>query len=235
MNVWDAYEDRMTSQGDTRREMALRRGARTLNLKTPDSLSYQFVTMYDRDHGYNIQSAEMAAAAVERKVAIINSDNLDQKYIYALPGEDIELGSLVHWMDNYWLVEERDANTTLYTRAKMIQCNFLLHWVSDDKEICEQWCIIEDGTKLTCSPHDSLAYGKLYAITTPLIAGNSLEPYRQNGEANSFRRTAKNDMDWTISSQAANSGRFNDYPGSGSRNKRSEMGSPKPHLICVAW
>ena len=37
-------------------------------------------------------------------------------------------------------------------------------------------------------------------------------------------------MDWTIGSQAANSGRFNDYPGRGSRRKRAEMGSPKPHL-----
>ena len=29
----------------------------------------------------------------------------------------------------------------------MIQCNYLLRWVSDDNTICEQWCIIEDGTK----------------------------------------------------------------------------------------
>nr|DAZ50004.1 MAG TPA: hypothetical protein [Caudoviricetes sp.] len=37
-------------------------------------------------------------------------------------------------------------------------------------------------------------------------------------------------MDWAISSQASNRGRFNDYPGDGSRGKRLEMGNPKPHL-----
>jgi hypothetical protein len=50
-------------------------------------------------------------------------------------------------MDNYWLVTERDVNMTVYTRAKMVQCNHLLRWVSEDDKICEQWCIIEDGTK----------------------------------------------------------------------------------------
>ena len=29
----------------------------------------------------------------------------------------------------------------------MVQCNHLLRWVSKDDEICEQWCIVEDGTK----------------------------------------------------------------------------------------
>ena len=64
-----------------------------------------------------------------------------------MPDDDLTHGSLIYWMDNYWLITERDANTTIYTRAKMIQCNHLLKWVSDDNVICEQWCIIEDGTK----------------------------------------------------------------------------------------
>ena len=29
----------------------------------------------------------------------------------------------------------------------MIQCNYLLRWVNEEKEIQERWCIIEDGTK----------------------------------------------------------------------------------------
>ena len=66
-----------------------------------------------------------------------------------MPGEDIEHGGLIRWADNYWLVTERDANNNVYARAKMIQCNYLLKWVSDDDKIYEQWCIVEDGTKLT--------------------------------------------------------------------------------------
>lgn len=41
-------------------------------------------------------------------------------------------------------------------------------------------------------------------------------------------RTHEKNMDWEISSEAANSGTFNDYPGSGSTPKRVGAESPKP-------
>lgn len=131
MGVWDTYESRVSARGGTKRGAALRRETRMVGTKVKDNLSYQTVTIDD----------------VAQEVAVINSDNLNEKTIIALPGEDIGHGSLVYWMDNYWLITERDANTTVYTRAKMIQCNYLLKWVSDDNTIHEQWCIIEDGTK----------------------------------------------------------------------------------------
>lgn len=131
MGAWDTYESRISAQGSTRRGAALKRETRMVGTKLKDSLSYQTVTIDD----------------VAQDVAVINSDNLNEKTIIALPGEDIGHGSLVRWMDNYWLITERDANATVYTRAKMARCNHLLKWVSDDKTIHEQWCIIEDGTK----------------------------------------------------------------------------------------
>lgn len=131
MGVWDTYESRISARGGTKRGAALRRETRMIGTKVKDNLSYQTVTIDD----------------VAQEVAVINSDNLNEKTIIALPGEDIGHGSLVYWMDNYWLITERDANTTVYTRAKMMQCNYLLKWVSDDNTIHEQWCIIEDGTK----------------------------------------------------------------------------------------
>lgn len=131
MGVWDTYESRVSARGGTKRGAALRRETRMVGTKVKDNLSYQTVTIDD----------------VAQEVAVINSDNLNEKTIIALPGEDIGHGGLVYWMDNYWLITERDANTTVYTRAKMMQCNYLLKWVSDDNTIHEQWCIIEDGTK----------------------------------------------------------------------------------------
>lgn len=131
MSVWDLYEARLDARGSTRRGTQLLREKRLLLTKLPHSLSYHTVTIDD----------------VEQNVAIINTDNLDTKYIYSLPGEDIRHGGLVFWSDNYWLVTERDANIEVYTRAKMIQCNYLLRWVDSNSEIHEQWCIIEDGTK----------------------------------------------------------------------------------------
>lgn len=50
-------------------------------------------------------------------------------------------------MDNYWLVTERDPNITLYTKAKLLQCNHLLKWINSDDKIITQWCVVEDGTK----------------------------------------------------------------------------------------
>ena len=68
-----------------------------------------------------------------------------------MPGEELRHGALVYWMQNYWLVIEKDYNVEVYTRAKMQQCNYLLRWVNDEGQIIERWCIIEDGTKLTRS------------------------------------------------------------------------------------
>lgn len=147
MSVWDVYQSRSETRGTTKRATHLKREIRTIDNHLPDSLSYQSVTIYKAENGYNIDSEYAQANSISQNVAIINSDNLNEKTIISLPEDDIEHGSLVYWMDNYWLVTERDANTTVYTRAKMIQCNHLLRWVSKDDEIIEQWCIIDDGTK----------------------------------------------------------------------------------------
>ena len=132
MSAWDLYEARINNIGSTKRGATIRREIHNIYTRLPENPSYTHVTIDD----------------VEQDVAIINSDNLDEKTILSLPGEDIKHGGLVYWMDNHWLVTERDANTTLYTRAKMLQCNYLLKWVDSEHVIHEQWCIVEDGTKL---------------------------------------------------------------------------------------
>ena len=131
MSTWNMYEARINAIGPTRREATLKREYRFLTTKLPSNLSYQTVSI----------------DSVSQNVAIINTDNLDEKFIFSMPGENITHGGLVEWEDNYWLVTERDAADEVYTRAKMIQCNYLLRWVDSDAVIHEQWCIIEDGTK----------------------------------------------------------------------------------------
>lgn len=131
MSLWDIYQSRLDSIGATKREAKLRRESRYLSAKVPDNLSYSTV---DID-------------GLAQEVAIVSTDNLDEKFIYSLPGEDIVHGGIVEWMGSHWLVTEKDAATELYARAKMIQCNYLLKWVDTDHVIHEQWCIIEDGTK----------------------------------------------------------------------------------------
>ena len=130
-NAWDIYEAISEARGITKRENALKREKRYITTKLPDNLSYQSVTM----------------DGISQNVAIINSDVTNEKTIISLPGEDLRHGALVFWMNSFWLITERDANMTVYTKGKLKQCNHLLKWVDNRDVIHEQWCIIEDGTK----------------------------------------------------------------------------------------
>jgi hypothetical protein len=108
------------------------RERRTLANKLPNSLSYKHL-LFD---------------GVEREMAVLDSDNLNQKTIYAMPGEKVRLGGMVEWMNNHWLVTTYDADDELQGKGMMQQCNYLLRWVAKDNTIVERWCIVEDGTKL---------------------------------------------------------------------------------------
>lgn len=137
MSIWDVYESINESRGITKRDRMLTREKRYITAKIVDSLSY-FTVEID---------------GIQQNVTIINSDNYDQKTIISMPGEDIRHGGLVHWMDCYWIVNEKDANTELYAKGKLLQCNYLLKWIDDEGKIVEQWCNIEDGTKSKWFPH----------------------------------------------------------------------------------
>ena len=132
MSAWDLYETRIVNRGGTKRNAAILQEVRKVQSKLPLNPSYTHVTIDD----------------IPQDVAIINSDNLNEKTIIAMPGEDIKHGGLVYWMDNRWLITERDANATMYVKGKMLQCNYLLKWIDKDHVIHEQWCVVEDGTKL---------------------------------------------------------------------------------------
>ena len=131
MSLWDTYRSRLNAQGGDRRSAVLQRERRYLSAKMPASLSYH----------------QAVINGEPRSLAIINSDNLDQKTLCTLPGEDLPHGGLVEWMDNRWLILQRDANNELYTKGIMRQCNYQLRWIADDGNIIERWCIVEDGTK----------------------------------------------------------------------------------------
>lgn len=148
MSCWDTYKNRIEIRGGTKKGAAYNREARLIDRRLKDNLSYKEITIYGQDCGYNITDIEMIEKAKKQNLAVIKSDNLNEKYLHTLPEQDIELGGLVEWADNHWLITEKDADTTLYASALMEQCNHLLKWISDDGRIYEQWCIISDGTKL---------------------------------------------------------------------------------------
>lgn len=134
MNPWDIYNSRMRVKGATRREVAKKREARSLDTLLKNNLSYHSVLIDD----------------TPQNIVIIDSDNYDTKIIYSEVFKDIRHGAIIDWEDNKWLVVEKDVNREMYARAKMRQCNYRLRWVSTlDKEpkIVERWVIVEDGTK----------------------------------------------------------------------------------------
>ena len=135
VDAWSVYQDRIEAHGASMREAAKKREIRLLNSKTIRNLSY----------------FTAAINGEEQRVSILSSDNLNEKTIISMPGETIACGAMIEWADNHWIVTEKDAATELYTKCKMKQCNHLLRWVDKNAEIHEQWCIIDDGTKLTCT------------------------------------------------------------------------------------
>lgn len=131
MGGLDSYRARMAARGITKRETALQREIRNIETKLPNNMSYTEVTINN----------------ICQNVAVINTKRLNEKTIISMPGEDLANGGLVYWMDNYWLIIERDANQTVYTKGLMKQCNYLLKWIDTNKDIHEQWCIIENSTQ----------------------------------------------------------------------------------------
>lgn len=131
MGVWSSYENRITSHGSSKREAMLKRELHMLGKDLPDTLSYHTVTIDGNKY----------------EVAIADSDNLNEKTICSMASSIITGGEIVEWMNNKWLVVECDANSEIYTRARLKQCNYLLKWIDSDSVIHEQWCVIEDGTK----------------------------------------------------------------------------------------
>lgn len=132
MGVWDSYFYRTGQQDGTPQEKTLSHQQQVMRRKIKESLSYHPGVMVD---------------GRTQDVAIVDTDNLDTKFIYSMPGDDLRHGATVDWNDQHWLIIEKDYNTGVQTRAKMQQCNYLLKWVNDDGVIQKRWSIVEDGTK----------------------------------------------------------------------------------------
>jgi hypothetical protein len=131
MGVWDAYNSRIGAYGSSRREMSINKLRGLYAGKIPDSAVYESVL---------VDGEPM-------NVAIIDSDNLNQKSILTLPGGQLYAGQLVDFADNKWLISEMNARNEIYAKGIMIQCNYLLRWINDSGEIVERWSIVSDGTK----------------------------------------------------------------------------------------
>jgi len=148
MGAWDDYSSRINATGATKRSATIAREKRHIEHMIVDNPSYTTVYLYPAAYGHNISSATAISNRVTKNVSIINTSKPNEKKMISMPGEDIDAGSLISWMNEYWLVTERDSNTTIYTTTKIVQCNHLLKWLDTvADETISQWCVI--GTAST--------------------------------------------------------------------------------------
>lgn len=132
MSVWDSYYARITANGTTRREHALKHSQSNISRNILNSLSCH----------------EVIIGGVQQTVLILNQrEDVAIKKICALPGESLPHGGLVEFAGSKWLITDLDANDEVYVSGKMHRCNYLLKWLNHKGEVIERWCIVEDGTK----------------------------------------------------------------------------------------
>lgn len=78
-DIWNVYQSRLDAHGATVREAIEKREVRMLNSKLPNTLSYELVDIYLSDYGFNILSKETRDHKITQNVAVISSDNLNEK------------------------------------------------------------------------------------------------------------------------------------------------------------
>ena len=81
--------------------------------------------------------------------------NADKKKIKTRPGEKFNLGDLVIWNGQNWLVTVLDPNEKTYCSGYMVICNCCLRWQNDKGELIERWVHIEDYTKYSSGVYNN--------------------------------------------------------------------------------
>lgn len=135
MNMWNRYESRLGTHGNTaddpKQVAAIDHIRDRMQRKITASPSYKQVKIDGND----------------RQIVIVDEQSFDTKRIFSMPNEDIPHGSLVEWADSLWLITELNAHRKPYAEGKMRRCNYNLKWIDDGGNIINRWCIVEDGTK----------------------------------------------------------------------------------------
>lgn len=131
MDPWTTYTARLDSGGDESHTTSLDHNRSAIQRRIKANLSYKQAFIGDK----------------EIYLAVTDSDELNTKNVYSMPGEDLPHGAVIRWADSMWLITERDAHRELYTKGVMKQCNYILKWINTDGDVVSRWCIVEDGTK----------------------------------------------------------------------------------------
>lgn len=125
---WSAYQSRLTSDGFSDRERIIERTKQQILRK---ALS-------------NPDCREVLVNKIPQHLFINSTSTLKKKSFNTLPGESIQLGSVVYWNGCHWLVIESVKDDEMTYTGVIQRCNREISWQNPEtREIISRWCTIE--------------------------------------------------------------------------------------------
>jgi hypothetical protein len=134
---WDLYNDRLEINGSTARERNISKIKDTISSKIIGSPSYQSVTI-------NVTSKNLIIGELSS-----TTKDLTKKQILSLPDESFNLGDLIVWDSNNWLVTNCDFDETIQCKGIIEQCNYTLKFQNTLGTILSYPVIFESKTSPT--------------------------------------------------------------------------------------
>lgn len=141
---WSIYESMSQFDGNTERTRLLTREQRLLQKDMAKSPAMKTVYVQDK----------MLC------MLMLSTDKPSEKKFLLLPGDSIDIGTIVVWNEMHWLVTQIDFDDELQRGGRIVQCNRIIKWQNvKTLEIISRWCLctkpytsnIEDGNVLSTS------------------------------------------------------------------------------------
>lgn len=124
----ERYKRRLTAFGKSLREEEINKEKYHILQLAPDSPGYKQVEI----------------GGVERNLLITSTQLTTKKTIYAMPGEDFDVGEIVFWNGSHWLITQRDLDNDIMTSGLIEQCNRQITWQNPQtREIFSLWATVE--------------------------------------------------------------------------------------------
>ena len=128
MTNWELYETKMRLYGEDQRETSISRTKRMILRKMLKNPMCKKVMIDDKP----------------RKLLVLATALTTKKKIYALPDENISLGSIVLWNESHWIITEVDKDYDISAQGAIEMCNRQLTWQNTEtKEIHSRWATVQ--------------------------------------------------------------------------------------------
>lgn len=132
MVQWNIYSSLLTSNGVTQRDRTINKTKREMLKLAPHTPAYKNVIIDGKPQNVLI---------------ISSSTELDTKKIVAMPNENINIGSIVEWSNEHWIIYDNDCEDSIHQKGMMYRCNVYLKWQNEKGEIIGRYGYISDSSK----------------------------------------------------------------------------------------